>query len=262
MKRCQSFCKQELPLEMFGKNKSKKDGLQASCKSCKKQEDQRYQQNHASKIKQVKHQYYLENREAVAERTALYSKANRVRANAWGAAAKQRLRLEVFARYSEDNNCVCCGFDDPRSLSIDHINDNGADHRRSIGLAGRGGYDFYRWLKQNGYPDGFQVLCSNCQFKKRAEKWREGTTHTQQVRAAYARSVKVQCLEQYGGQACECGEADCDVLTLDHVNNDGAEHRRNTNSRGYSFYILLRKNGFPREPQLQVMCMNCQMKKR
>lgn len=261
MKRCVSFCKQELPLEMFGKNRSKPDGLQSSCKSCKKQEDQNYQERHASKIKEVKHKYYLENKESITQRTLLYAKQNREKHNGWRRKAGLKLKLQTFMQYGSVE-CAFCSFSDHRALSIDHVNDNGADHRRAIGLEGKGGYVFYQWLKQNGYPEGFQTLCANCQFKKRAAKWREGTTTIQQTRAAYARSVKVQCLEQYGGLKCECGEDDCDVLTLDHVNDDGAEHRRDTNTKGYGFYIYLRKNRFPQEPQLRVMCMNCQTKKR
>lgn len=44
-------------------------------------------------------------------------------------------------------------------LSIDHTNNNGAEHRKEIGV---GGNTLYQWLKNNHYPGGFRVLCMNC----------------------------------------------------------------------------------------------------
>jgi len=75
---------------------------------------------------------------------------------------------------------------------------------------------------------------------------------------------KTHVLEQYGGARCNsCGEADLRCLSLDHVNDDGAAHRRKLGiSAGLQFYAWLRKNGYPNDPPLQVLCMNCQFKKR
>jgi len=59
--------------------------------------------------------------------------------------------------------CVKCGFGDVRALSIDHMGGGGRGHVRSLGISG-GARNFYRWLHAGGYPDGFQVLCMNCQW--------------------------------------------------------------------------------------------------
>jgi len=48
-------------------------------------------------------------------------------------------------------------------LAIDHIEGGGGQHRESIGKKGT---QFYSWLKENGYPPGFQVLCHNCNISK------------------------------------------------------------------------------------------------
>lgn len=42
---------------------------------------------------------------------------------------------------------------------MDHIDGAGREHRREIG---QGANALYRWLAKNGYPDGFRVLCHNC----------------------------------------------------------------------------------------------------
>jgi hypothetical protein len=55
-----------------------------------------------------------------------------------------------------------------------------------------------------------------------------------------------------------CGEADTDVLVLDHINNDGAMHRRTlTNYR--NLFVSLKKAGYP--PLVQVLCANDNMRK-
>jgi len=61
--------------------------------------------------------------------------------------------------------CACCGETEPKFLSIDHINNDGAKHKREFNL--RTGDEVYRWLVKNGFPPGFQVLCMNCNWGKR-----------------------------------------------------------------------------------------------
>ena len=60
--------------------------------------------------------------------------------------------------------CTYCGEANHRFLTIDHIAGDGAAHRRDFNL--KGGIVFYKWLEKNSYPDGFQVLCMNCNYKK------------------------------------------------------------------------------------------------
>lgn len=76
----------------------------------------------------------------------------------------EKIRLDVISHYSPSMVCVKCGFSDVRALTIDCIN---GGHKK-LDKAG-GGSTFWRMLKRNGYPDGFQVLCMNCQFIKRRE---------------------------------------------------------------------------------------------
>jgi hypothetical protein len=206
----------------------------------------------------------LANAEKISKKSCRYAKANREWHNVKCTKAKNKLKTEILTHYANGElKCRNCSEFDLSVLTIDHINGDGAKHRREIGFYRTGGYKFYQWLKKNSHPSGFQTLCFNCQFRKRAVEMRsDNPTHLQLVRAKYARSIKVQCLEAYGECLCKCGEKDLEVLTLDHVNNDGAEHRRETNKRGHNFYHMLRKNGFPQDPPLQVKCMNCQFKKR
>ena len=80
----------------------------------------------------------------------------------------KELKLQLLTHYGNGKcTCVVCGFDDIRALCIDHINNDGASHRKEINS--KGGYRTYYWLKRHGLPSGYQTLCANCNSIKRAE---------------------------------------------------------------------------------------------
>ncbi len=80
----------------------------------------------------------------------------------------QKLKDEIFAAYGGCANngyvCACCGVTHKEFLSIDHTEGNGAAHRMKVNGDPRNGKNFYYWLKNNGFPPGFRVLCMNCNF--------------------------------------------------------------------------------------------------
>jgi hypothetical protein len=79
------------------------------------------------------------------------------------AGKRQRLKAKVLQAYG--GQCVCCGEDTPEFLTVDHINNDGAEHRRQLNMSSGG--RFYRWLKTQGFPrDSFQLLCFNCNCAK------------------------------------------------------------------------------------------------
>lgn len=100
-------------------------------------------------------------------RDATYHQKTKVHHNQIVADGKRLLKLEVMSYYSNgEPQCKVCGNTGIKHLSIDHINGGGSKHTKEIG---GGGNQLYRWLKQNDYPDGFQVLCMNCNFDKKID---------------------------------------------------------------------------------------------
>lgn len=90
--------------------------------------------------------------------------------NAWYKTSDYRDRYTI--KRAEDKRavmdhyggkCFCCGEAEPCFLAIDHINGDGNSHRRKIGKWGSG---FFKWLIENDFPDGFQILCHNCNMGK------------------------------------------------------------------------------------------------
>lgn len=72
------------------------------------------------------------------------------------------LKQEVLDNYGKC--CVFCKESEPLFLTIDHVEDNGAEHRRQEQITT--GSNTYRWLKKNNFPEGFQVTCFNCNAAK------------------------------------------------------------------------------------------------
>lgn len=75
-----------------------------------------------------------------------------------------KLKITTLSHYSDGTlKCTHCGEDDIRVLQLDHIDGGGNEQRQKIG---KGSGKVYRWLRDQGYPEGYQVLCANCNIRK------------------------------------------------------------------------------------------------
>ena len=70
----------------------------------------------------------------------------------------QRLRRATIEAYG--GKCVCCGEAQYEFLAIDHVNGGGNQHKKQLRTNSSASY--YRWLRNNGYPADFRILCHNC----------------------------------------------------------------------------------------------------
>lgn len=78
--------------------------------------------------------------------------------------------------------------------------------------------------------------------------------------------------ERFGGECLCCGETEPAFLTVDHIANDGAAHKRRLASghgakfahrhiSTYTMILDLIRRGWPVD-EVQVLCMNCNLAKR
>jgi len=82
---------------------------------------------------------------------------------------RRRYKTLVLNYYG--NICAKCGFSDIRALQLDHINNNGAEERMAVGGSKKfSGWNFYKWIVDNNYPEGYQTLCANCNMIKQLGK--------------------------------------------------------------------------------------------
>ncbi len=65
-----------------------------------------------------------------------------------------KLRQGVLTAYGRC--CACCGTTVEDFLTVDHIHGGGRQHEKEIGTM------LYWWLKRREYPEGFRILCWNC----------------------------------------------------------------------------------------------------
>jgi hypothetical protein len=79
---------------------------------------------------------------------------------------EERDEYKRMAYVAYGDKCTCCGEKEHVFLSIDHINNDGAEKRRNKEHP-RGGADLCRWLINHKFPPEFQLLCHNCQWGKR-----------------------------------------------------------------------------------------------
>jgi hypothetical protein len=82
-------------------------------------------------------------------------------------AYRSEVRDKVIQGYG--SKCSCCGLSDPRFLTLDHVNNDGAAERRAIGNRNErscSSYSVYSRALSEHFPPRFQLLCWNCNCAK------------------------------------------------------------------------------------------------
>jgi len=146
-------CKKHKDEKEFHKRDTKR-GYQPWCKECQvssaKNRFKSYYQENIERFRKKGNEQYHRNKKRISE----LRKINR-----------QKIREETISHYSNGlKKCACCGEKEIKFLAIDHMDNNGAKHRKELG--GRGGEVMYKSLKKLNYPPGYQVLCHNCNMAK------------------------------------------------------------------------------------------------
>jgi hypothetical protein len=107
--------------------------------------------------------------------------------------------------------------------------------------------------KSTGY---IRPLCSSCHNKQRSpEAIKRNQDKNTIYRREYRKQQKVAVLNKYGGKCYCCGESDPHFLTIDHVQSDGHEKRKQCSGQKAIFQYL-----YGREVDLsvyRVACFNC-----
>lgn len=133
MKTCIS-CKQSLSLDSFHKRTKAKDGLQAICKTCNKD-----------------------------QRKAYYKTAHgRDKNSSTGKRWRHHNRENIY-KYLKSHPCEDCGETDPVVLEFDHL----SNKEFGIAQAARTGYGWNRILVE---IQKCEVVCSNCHRRRTAKR--------------------------------------------------------------------------------------------
>jgi hypothetical protein len=99
-------------------------------------------------------------------------------------------------------------------------------------------------------------------LKKAQKAWFVRRTSGKVLRSPESSSkLKAEVMAAYGGACSRCGTEETSQLQLDHVENNGHQHRLlvSKGRAGIDFYKALKKADFPnREPyKMDVVCFDC-----
>ena len=73
----------------------------------------------------------------------------------------------------------------------------------------------------------------------------------------YRSAIRLEAILALGSRCACCGEKHPSFLSLDHINNDGGEHRsKYTSSNNTLIYADARREGWPTD-KYQLLCYNC-----
>lgn len=154
-----------------------KNRYESRCRACTKLEKAAWKEANKEKVKKDNRKWQLANPDRTKaaqerwktrnpgianERSKEWYQKHKEHARAQDRARAKAIKDEAYNAYG-GYKCSCCGESNPLFLSIDHINEDGAEHRRKHSVEGK---KLYYWLKRNGYPSGFQILCMNCNWGK------------------------------------------------------------------------------------------------
>lgn len=158
-----SKCLLEKPDESFELLHKGKTWRRRECKSCVKLRCREYAEKSKRLIREYVSQDGAEKAKKAIERASQWNKKHPERHRKSALAYYYRMQHKAIMAYG-GYKCACCGETEPLFLGLDHIENNGKEHRESIG--NWGGHGLYKWLERNNYPKGFQVLCMNCNHGK------------------------------------------------------------------------------------------------
>lgn len=102
-------------------------------------------------------------RECCDKSTKIKMELNRIRYYENSKKKWKKEKLQVYKHYGL--KCNCCGEKEYKFLTIDHIYGGGQKHRRELGSVNNS-RALRRWLIDNNFPKGFQLLCYNCNITK------------------------------------------------------------------------------------------------
>lgn len=135
------------------------------CRDCHNKYQAEWSKNNKDKVIKYNSSWRERNRDKTRESKKRFYLKHNTESKEYQRVARISCKNEVFNHYCGGNICcACCGETAIQFLSIDHINGDGAEKRREIKSQGGA---MYSWLKGNGYPEGYQILCFNCNMAKR-----------------------------------------------------------------------------------------------
>ena len=151
----------------------RKDGGR-TCKQCSQEKNKARRNNPVLYAKLLENQRkdYLENPEKYKERNRMNWEKHKEKylqqKKESFPKTLRKIKEEVMTHYGNGKlACVCCGEDHIAFLTIDHVNGRQEHEKGSISNRSKySGRALWSYLKRNGYPEGYETTCWNCNSGK------------------------------------------------------------------------------------------------
>jgi predicted nucleic acid-binding Zn ribbon protein len=161
------------------------------------------------------------------------------------------LQLIVFKHYSHNKlECACCGENHLEFLSLDHIVPLFNRKKK------RDMYKLFLYLINNNFPEGYQILCTGCNWLKNTFNVQFCYAHHPELYTIPPKRVKDKywklILEHYTSKCVCCGETNKHLLTVDHVHGNGKK-----DVRSIQLYKKIVDQNYPND--YQILCIKCNM---
>jgi len=180
----------------------------------------------------------------------IYRSINKDKINLQKHSYRIKEKVIAFYVYSNEMKCALCSDSEFSHLGLDHINGGGTKHRRSIPKAN---CNIYGLLQQQGFPNGYRLLCQNCNYLNHLGN----LVRIHERAARYRTKLKYEALEKYANPPrCNvCHTTDIRVLTLDHIDGGGRKELKELGIKGgANYYRYIRNN--KRRKDLRILCFN------
>lgn len=178
-KKC-TRCGIEQPLDVahFGRRMAKTEQgwrWDSWCKLCYAANTRRLNTLNPDVKRQRDKEWYEKNADAISERRRLrwtsMTLTEKERRKRDAKVHNNKLKREALEHYG-GAFCKCCGETELLMLSLDHVQNDGAAHRKALtGQTRTMPTQSYVWAKQNNWPSIYQVMCFNCNW---ARHWNNG----------------------------------------------------------------------------------------
>jgi hypothetical protein len=107
---------------------------------------------------------------------------------------------------------------------------------------------------------GYKHMCRSCNSAYvKAHRKANNNKKSNENHRRYRQNLRRQVLKEYGHKCVHCGEKRYEFLTIDHIFNDGAAHKKQLGNKGRGgelIYIDIKRQGYPKD-KYQVLCYNC-----
>lgn len=250
-------CKKELPgtLEFFSKNSSgKNDGLHYRCRPCVREYHKERNKNKSKEPKPVEtHRACIDCAQSFPLTDEFFQKRNKGRSHLCRLCWSKQVKARREEGWKDGRKpCSKCKQELPATPDFFYGTPKGV--LSSECRECKSAYNKEWWRSQGREKHQADPL----RYKEASRKFHKENREEQNARARENhRAVREEALTAYGYKCDCCGETRFEFLGIDHILEDGHEHRKS--GLGGNIYFWLRRQGFPKDGRFRILCNNCNM---